>query len=74
MEIEEARTYLQNAGYDVLPGAIPEMTGYRRATDKGRALTETRYDTLNHHAEEVIQGIVDRISHLSASNKKRSVA
>jgi chromosome partitioning protein len=78
VETEEARAYLQNAGYDVIPGAIPEMTGYRRATDKGRALTETRYKTLNQHAEEVAQGIVDRISQLSTGgakhHKKRSVA
>jgi chromosome partitioning protein len=77
-EIEEARDYLKEAGYDILPGAIPEMTGYRRATDQGRALTETRYETLNHRAEEVAQGMVDRISTLAADtpkpHNKRSVA
>jgi chromosome partitioning protein len=75
IEIQEARAYLEKAGYDVLPGAIPEMTGYRRANDKGRALTETSFKTLNQHAEEVAQGIVDRISQLtSTSTKKRSIA
>jgi chromosome partitioning protein len=77
-EIEEARAYLDQAGYDILPGAIPEKTGYRRATDEGRALTETRYETLNHRAEELAQGIVDRISQLSTDTakpqKKRSIA
>ena len=74
LEIEEARAYLRDAGYEILPGAIPEKTGYRRATDEGRALTQTRYETLNHRAEEVAQGIVDRISQLSAdtTKKKRS--
>ena len=65
IEIEEAREFLRKAGYDVLPGSLPEMTGYRRASDQGRALTETRFQTLNHRAEEVAQGMVDRISQLA---------
>src|SRR5271165_5168227 len=74
-EIEEGRTYLQNAGYDVLPGSIPEKTAYRRATDKGRALTQTHYAHLNQRAEEVLQGIVDRISQLAdTTTNKRSIA
>jgi chromosome partitioning protein len=75
-EIDEGRVYLRKAGYEVLPGSIPEKTGYRRATDAGRALTQTRYETLNHRAEEVAQGVVDRISHLSttATKNKRSTA
>lgn len=74
IEIEEARTYLRDAGYQILPGAIPEKTAYRRATDQGRALTQTHYETLNHRAEEIAQGIVDMISQLSAdtTTKKRS--
>lgn len=75
LEIEEARAYIEKAGYEVLPGALPEKTGYRRASDTGRALTETRFESLNHHAEQVAQGMVDRISQLtSTSNKKRSIA
>lgn len=75
-EIDEARTYIKDAGYEILPGTIPEKTAYRRATDEGRALTQTRYESLNHRAEEVAQGIVDRISQLSNSTtkKKRSTA
>jgi chromosome partitioning protein len=71
IEIDEARTYLQHAGYDVLSGAIAEKTAYRRATDNGRALTETRYASLNQMAAEVAQAIVDRISQ---AKKKRSIA
>jgi len=76
IEIDEARDYLRDAGYEVLPGAIPEKTGYRRASDEGRALTQTRYESLNHRAEELAQGIVDRISQLSTvtRKKKRSIA
>lgn len=64
LEIEDAREYLLAAGYDVLPGAIPEMVGYRRAIDRGRALTETSFKTLNEQAEAVAQAMVDRISKL----------
>ncbi len=76
-EIEDARSYLQKAGYEILPGALPEKVAYRRASDEGRALTETRYSSLNDRAEELAQGMVDRISHLSADKnrpkqKKRS--
>jgi chromosome partitioning protein len=71
-EIEDARTYLGQAGYSVLPGTLPEQVAYRRASDEGRALTETRFTSLNERAEELAQGIVDRISQTKA--KKRSVA
>jgi chromosome partitioning protein len=74
-EIEEARNYLQQAGYSILPGALPEKTAYRRASDEGRALTETRFPSLKGRAEELAQGMVDRISQLSAKTaKKRSIA
>jgi chromosome partitioning protein len=77
-EIDEARAFLGDAGYDILPGSIPERTGYRRAADQGRALTETRFASLNQRAEELAQGIVDRISQLSEdtakTQRKRSAA
>ena len=78
LEIDEARDYLHKAGYDILPGALPEKTAYRRAIDQGRALTETSYETLKHQAEELAQGMVDRISQLSTHTvkprKKRRIA
>jgi chromosome partitioning protein len=74
-EIAEARSYLQQAGYSILPGALPEKVAYRRASDDGRALTETRFPSLKERAEELAQGMVDRISQLSAKTaKKRSIA
>lgn len=63
--IEEARTYLEEAGYDVLPGELPEKDLYRRASDEGRALTETSHKGLNERAEQLAQGIVDKITALS---------
>jgi len=78
-EIEDARSYLGKSGYEILPGALPEKVAYRRASDEGKALTETRFASLNERAEELAQGMVDRIS-LSAEGdmkgkvKKRRVA
>jgi len=79
VEIEDARAYLKQAGYSVLGGAVPEQVAYRRASDEGRALTETRFQSLNEHAEELAQGMVDKISELTGTAKtqpraKRSVA
>ncbi len=79
-EIDDARAYLNQAGYAVLAGAVPEQVAYRRASDEGRALTETRFSTLNQRAEELAQAMVDQIGELtgtksiSQSRAKRSVA
>jgi chromosome partitioning protein len=63
-EIAEARQYLTDAGYEVLEGELPEQVGYRRASDEGRAATETRYPSLNQRAEGLAQSVVNKISAL----------
>ena len=68
-EIAEARQYLQEAGYEVLAGALPEQVAYRRASDEGRAATETRFRSLNQRAETLAQGIVNKIAALNAGVK-----
>ena len=69
-EIEDGRAYLEQSGYDILSGSLAEQVAYRRASDEGRALTETRYASLNERAEQLAQGMVDKISKLA----KRSAA
>jgi len=64
-ELEEARAYIKRAGYFVLPGAIPERTAYRRASDLGRTLTETPFPSLNQRAEELAQAVINRVEKLS---------
>jgi chromosome partitioning protein len=61
-EIAEARQYLTAAGYEVLEGELPEQVGYRRASDEGKAATETRYLSLNQRAEVLAQSVVNKIS------------
>ncbi len=63
-ELTEATQYLQATGFFCLSGFLPERTGYRRASDLGRAATETTYPTLNRKADELIQAIVNRIEEL----------
>ncbi len=61
-EIQEAREYVAEAGYRVLAGSLPEKTAYRRASDEGRSLTETRFPSLNKRSDELVQGIIDLIT------------
>lgn len=64
-EIDEAVAYIKKAGYEVLKGSIPEKTGYRRASDDGKSLTEVTYPTLKARAEEVAQAVIDKLDRLS---------
>ena len=61
-EISDARQYIEKAGFRVLRGEVPERTGYRRASDSGRAVTETRHPELNRRADLVVQSIADTIN------------
>lgn len=61
-EIEDARSYIRKAGYNILTGSIPEKTAYRQASDIGRAISEVTFRTLKQRAEEVAQSVIDRLS------------
>ena len=61
-EIAEARAYIARAGYRVLEGDMPERTGYRRASDQGRAATETTHPSLRVRAERLAQSVIDFVS------------
>jgi chromosome partitioning protein len=64
-ELQEATQYIQDAGYSILAGAMPEKTGYRRASDLGRSPTETRFPSLNKKADLLAQSIIDKVSTLT---------
>ena len=64
-EIAEARDYISNARYEVLNGELHEKAGYRLASDEGKAVTETRFSSLNVKAEVLAQSIVDKIAELA---------
>ena len=66
-EIDEARGYIGQAGYGVLAGHLPERIAYRRAADAGRALTETRFASLNGKADRLAQAVIDRLGRRRAA-------
>jgi chromosome partitioning protein len=64
-ELSEAVQYVEQAGYCHLNGFLPEKVGYRRASDEGRAATETRFASLNTKADELAQSVVDKLKELT---------
>jgi chromosome partitioning protein len=63
-ESQAARDYLAEAGYMVLDGAVPVSTAYGSASDAGRAITETSFQSLNDKASRLGQSVIDRIVEL----------
>lgn len=63
-ENEEAADYIRQSGFFLLNGAIPERTSYRRASDMGRAATETTHASTNERAAELMKSISERIAEI----------
>lgn len=61
-EIQDARSYIEKAGYSTTAGSIPEKTAYRQASDNGRAVSEVSFPTLKQRAEQVAQHIIDLLN------------
>lgn len=61
-EIEEARSYISHAGYQVLNGEIAERVGYRRASDRGYSVLEVPIKSLKEKVEPIAKNIADQIS------------
>lgn len=61
-EEADARAYAEEAGYQVLDGALVERPLYRKAQNAGLAVTETKHANLRDKADTIIQSIVNRIS------------
>lgn len=64
IENQEAADYIRQSGFYLLDGSIPDKTSYRRASDTGRAATETSYRSTNERAGELMKSISGRISEL----------
>jgi len=60
-DIEAARNFVHEAGYEVLENSLPEKTAYRQALDQGRSLTETRYPKLNELATKIVQAVAQKL-------------
>ena len=61
---EEAagRAYLEEAGYEVLAGSIPESRAYRSAHNLGRSLTETAEQGCNERADALIEALLTKVA------------
>ena len=65
LELTEAHAYVTDAGYKVLAGSIPETIAYRRASNEGRALTDTRFPSLNDRADKLAQIIIELVAKIA---------
>lgn len=61
-EERAARAYLQDAGYEVLDGVIPEKSGYREAQNRGQAITETKSAALNAKADALMESLLIKVA------------
>ena len=72
-EEDEGRTYIEKAGYDVLPGSIPERAAFREAQNLGHSLNETKQkalaavvdDLMNALLAKVMEQISEQVSQVS---------
>jgi chromosome partitioning protein len=71
-EEEAARSYLHEAGYEVLPGSIPESASYRLAQNRGRSLTETAEKSLNKRADALMEALLMKVAGLMESARASS--
>lgn len=62
VEINTARSYLDQTDYMTLSSFIPVSTAYGTAHDAGKAITETAHASLNEKAEKLAQAIVDKLA------------
>ena len=63
-EFEEAKDYLSQTNYHILDGFMQEKTAFRRASDQGKAATESQYKGPKNQADNLIQSVINRIKEL----------
>ena len=61
-EIEDARAFIAESGNRCLSGYLPEKPGYRQAQNEGLSILETRFESLNNKANELITSILSFLS------------
>jgi chromosome partitioning protein len=62
-----ARAYLDEAGYEVLEGSIPESLTYRVAHNRGRSLTETDEQAFNDRADALIEALLTKVAAITST-------
>ena len=69
-EAETTRNYLHEQGFTVLRSAIHERAAYREALNLGRALSETRQQSLNASAREMMLDLLNRALTATTTRKQ----
>ena len=72
-EEKVARNYVAAAGYELLPGFIPERASYRNAQNRGQALTETIDAAENESADALIESLLRKIAGQSGRTQNWNV-
>jgi chromosome partitioning protein len=62
-----ARAYLEEAGYELLEGSIPESLAYRTAHNSGRSLTETDERAFNDRADALIEALLTKVAAITSA-------
>jgi len=62
-----ARAYLEEAGYEVLEGSIPESRAYRVAHNRGRSLTESDEHAFNDRADALIEALLTKVAAITSA-------
>ncbi len=62
-----ARAHLEEAGYEVLAGFIPESRAYRVAHNRGRSLTETEEQAFNDRADALIEALLTKVAAIASA-------
>lgn len=70
-EEKVARDYVEAAGYELLPGYIPERATYRSAQNRGHALTEAVDAAGDDPTNLLIEGLLRKIAAQSAAGKRK---
>jgi chromosome partitioning protein len=69
-EAETTRDYLQEQGHNILRSSIHERAAYRDALNLGRALSETRQQSLNASAREMMLDLLNRALTATTTRKQ----
>ena len=69
-----ARSYLEEAGFEVLAGSIPESARYRIAQNKGQSLTESADRQLNDRADALMESLLTKIGSLPEFGSQQVIA
>jgi len=61
-EVDDARGYIEQAGYRVLAGHLPVKTAFSKAHDQGRAVSEVPFRSLRKKVDQLAQSLIDAVS------------